>query len=189
MDPISRSTRFAHRVLTLWKWCLSYRKRDWELADYPVIFRTQEPGPADEGSRFKTHRYVASIENWHLTGTGDSRAKALENLHSSFAAVELNKKEKGELLPRPGTRVPIEFASQERVNAYPELADDFIQRVLGLQSAWISDESSLWDFHSDETNDFLYSKIKETYGVDVSDIESAKLCEILERIAAVRKPA
>jgi len=47
----------------------------------------------------------------------------------------------------------------------------------------------LWDFHSDETNDFLYSKIKETYGVDVSDIESAKLCEILERIAAVRKPA
>jgi hypothetical protein len=48
----------------------------------------------------------------------------------------------------------------------------------------ISDQSSLWDFHSEETNNALIEKISQVYGVDVSDIESAKLCEILERIAA-----
>ena len=33
-----------------------------------------------------------------------------------------------------------------------------------------------------ETNDQLYAKIREVYGVDVSDIESAKLWAIFERI-------
>jgi hypothetical protein len=59
--------------------------------------------------------------------------------------------------------------------------------VLGLDWAWISDESSLWDFHHDETNDALISKIDEVYGVDVSDIQSARLTEILERIATRQK--
>ncbi|MGA9586626.1 MAG: hypothetical protein WBQ95_14935 [Terracidiphilus sp.] len=50
--------------------------------------------------------------------------------------------------------------------------------------AWISDESSLWDFHIDETNERMWAKILEVYGVDVSDIESARLSEIFNRIAA-----
>ena len=58
-----------------------------------------------------------------------------------------------------------------------------MHRVLELKWAWISDESSLWDFHQDETNDPLVSRIKELYDVDVSDIRSARLSEILERIA------
>ena len=53
-----------------------------------------------------------------------------------------------------------------------------------LDWAWISDESSLWDFHTDDTNEKLWAKILEVYGVDVSDIESARLSEILNRIAA-----
>jgi hypothetical protein len=55
--------------------------------------------------------------------------------------------------------------------------------VLNLDWAFISDESSLWDFHEAKTNEALIARIKEVYGVDVSDIESAKLPEILERIA------
>ena len=55
-----------------------------------------------------------------------------------------------------------------------------------MEWAWISDESRLWDFHSEETNDALYAKIEEVYGVNVSDIESAKLSEILERIAMAK---
>lgn len=58
-----------------------------------------------------------------------------------------------------------------------------MRRVLELKWAWISDESSLWDFHQDETNDSLISRIREVYDVDVSDIKSARLSEILERIA------
>jgi len=125
--------------------------------------------------------------NWHITGCGDSSNEALQKLSSTFAAVKTKKKETGETLPRPGTRVPIEFAPQNRVNAHTVLSDDFIHRVLELESAWISDESSLWDFHADETNDALCARIKEIYGVDVSDIKSARLCDIFDRIVAERK--
>jgi predicted RNase H-like HicB family nuclease len=97
--------------------------------------------------------------NWHLSGGGDSREEALQNLNSTFAAVKSRKKETGEALPRPGTRVPLEFASQQRVKTHAELAEDFIHRVLELESAWISDESSLWDFHTNENNDTYHAKI------------------------------
>ena len=182
--------RFSNQLRALWKFCLSFCKRDWGLSDYPVVFRTQEPDPASDydSPRFKLQRQVASIVNWHLTGGGDTRKEALQILRSTFAAVQSNKKETGESLPRPGTRVPIEFATQERVNAHAELSEDFIHRVLELESAWISDESSLWDFDAEETNDALCARIKEIYGVDVSDIKSVRLCEIFDRIVAARKP-
>jgi hypothetical protein len=92
-------------------------------------------------------------------------------------------------LLRPGIVGPLEFASQERVKANQDLSEEFIRRVLNLDWAWISDESSLWDFHTNETNDMLHAKIMEVYGVDVSDIESAKLSEILDRISTSQKPA
>jgi hypothetical protein len=187
MNWIVRST---NQLRALWKWCISFRKSDWELADYPVSIRTQVPDPDSDFSapRFKLNRYVACIANWHLTGGGDSKCEALIDLEARFAAAKLKRKKMGKPLPRPGAQVPIEFASQERVDAHPELADDFIRRVLELESAWISDESSLWDFHAEENNDSYYARIREIYGVDVLDIESAKLCEIFERIAD-QKPA
>jgi hypothetical protein len=100
--------------------------------------------------------------------------------------VKDEKAKDGKKLPRPGTHVEIEFASRERVNAYAELAEDFVRRVLNLDWAFISDESSLWDFHSSDDNQDLVAKINEVYGVDVSDIQSAKLWQILDRIAASR---
>ena len=47
---------------------------------------------------------------------------------------------------------------------------------------WISDESSLWDFHGEESNDHLNKKVWETYRVDISDIEDGKLVKIFQRI-------
>ena len=81
---------------------------------------------------------------------------------------------------------PIEFAPQDRVDAHPALLDDFIHRVLEMEGAFISDESSLWDFHMDMNNDDLLTRIKRVYGVDVSNIESGNIAMILERIAATR---
>jgi hypothetical protein len=37
----NRRVRIANQILAAWKWCLSFRKRDWDLSDYPIIFRTQ----------------------------------------------------------------------------------------------------------------------------------------------------
>jgi hypothetical protein len=77
----------------------------------------------------------------------------------------------------------LEFAPRKRIASHPELVEDFTRRILNLDWAFISDESSLWDFHTDKTNETMITRIDEVYGVDVSDIKSAKILEILARIA------
>jgi hypothetical protein len=176
-----------NRLRATWKLSLSLLKRDWELPDYPVVRREHELDPNYAGARLKQHRYSASIVNWWvLTGGGDTEREALQELEKAFIRVKSERAKAKQRLPRPGVHVPIEYASQQRVSVHPELAEDFIRRVLNLDWAFISDGSSLWDFHHAETNEALITRIKEVYGVDVSDIESAKLSEILERIATTQ---
>lgn len=133
------------------------------------------------------HRYHARILNWHVSGGGETREEALRNLEQNFTDHKLTLRKDGKPMPRPGQQVPLQFGSREMVDAYPELAEDFIHRVLQLEWAWISDKSSLWDFHVEETNDKFVSRVDEIYGVDISDIESAELWKIFERIASVRR--
>ncbi|MGB7151730.1 MAG: hypothetical protein WBD45_21415 [Terriglobales bacterium] len=179
-----------NRLSAAWKLFLSLFKRDWELSDYPVVLREHEVDPNHAGNRLKPHRSSAAIVNWWVvTGGGDTEREALQELEKAFGAVKSERANAKERLPRPGRHVPIEFASQQRVNAHAELADDFVRRVLALDWAFISDASSLWDFHHAETNEALIARIKEVYGVDVSDIESARLSEILERIASTQPSA
>ena len=182
--------RLKNQLRASWKWVLSFGSRDWELEDYPISFRKQEPDPNgeyDNNPRFKHHSYIASIVNWNVDGFGDSKDEALRGLLATFAARKATLAENGKPLPRPGTNVPIQFASQEHVNVHPRLTQDFIQRVLGFKWGFVSDESSLWDFHSEETNELLIAKIRSVYGVAVDDIESARLWEILDRIAEAQK--
>ncbi|MFN7995128.1 MAG: hypothetical protein U0Q18_16085 [Bryobacteraceae bacterium] len=182
------SIRLNERILGAWKFLVSFRKQDWEFSDYPVVVRAENrPQDLDRTSpRFRSYRYVARIVNWSLRGGGDTPEAAVQELAVNFAAAAEDKRRRGRRLPRPGTAVPIEFAPQEQVNAHPELVDDFVRRVLDIDWAWISDESSLWDFHSNDTNAPLQAKIREVYGVDVTDIESGNLAQILDRIATMR---
>lgn len=179
--------QLKNQLYAAWKFCLAGRTADWKLNDYPVVTREHKIDPEYTGTRYKQHRYSATVVNWWtLSGSGDTMAEALQDLEKWFATQKQEKAKSRKVLPRPGTKVPIEFASQERVSKHSELARDLLRRVLNVEGAWISDESSLWDFHDLETNDELIVKIKEMYGVDVSDIRSARLCEILERIAAAQ---
>jgi hypothetical protein len=176
-----------NKIRARWKWFLSLFKRDWSLSDYPISVREHEIDPSYVGTRLKQNRYTAQIVNWWvISGGGDSKAEAFQELQKSFATVKAEKAKVGKELPRPGTNVEIEFATRERVNAHAELTEDFIRRVLNLDWAFISDESSLWDFHSSDDNQDLIAQINEVYGVDVSDIQSAKLWQILDRIDASR---
>jgi hypothetical protein len=77
-----------------------------------------------------------------------------------------------------------QFASQVRVDAHPELKQEFIRRVLELPWAFISDESSLLDFTAAPDSTILLERVKQIYGVDVSDIANGNIADILERIAA-----
>jgi predicted RNase H-like HicB family nuclease len=157
------------------------------VSDYPIVIRENEIDPSYVGTRLRQHRYFAQIVNWWVvSGVGDTRAEALQELEKMFANMKAARAKDRKQPPRPGAHVPIEFASRERVDAHAALAADFIRRVLNLDWAWISDDSSLWDFHSSDDNQELIAKINELYGVDVSDIESAKLWQILDRIASSR---
>ena len=94
MAPMKWIVRTVNQLRALWKWCISFRKRDWELADYPVSMRTQEPAAVSAylAPRFKLHRHVACIVNWNLTGVGDSKSKALIDLETKFGAAKLKRK-------------------------------------------------------------------------------------------------
>ena len=179
--------RRLEQLYARWKWALSFRKTRWGLNDYPIVIREQKTPPGQTSARERLPRFVASILNWHLVGVGETRDEAKFNLAVNFQNNLLARKQEGTPPPRPGVDVPLEFASQDRINAHSELANDFIRRVLDVEGAWISDESSLWEFHSDETNEKFFARIQESYGVDVSDIESGNLADILDSVANRRE--
>ena len=181
----SRLTRLKNRLHSSWKWLLSFRTNDWQLDDYPIGIREQQNNgnPHLPVSRFISHKYVAHILNASIRGSGDTPLAAREKLKESFGMARNRRLEDGKPLVRPGRSWPLDFASQEHVNEHEALSADFIRRVLDLDWAWISDESSLWDFHADSDNSRLNAKIMEIYGVDVSDIQSGRLAAIFERIA------
>jgi hypothetical protein len=187
LHPSGLMHRLCRQVFAIWKCLLSYRKRDWGLEDYPVIFLTQEIDPEPRPKRLQLQPHIAQIVNWWLCGTGETPAEALANLEEIFRNASAARKAESKQLPRPGVNPPIEYASSARIEAVGELSNDFIHRILGFEWAMISDESSLWDFHTAENNDAYLARIKGIYGVDVSDIPSANLADILERIAITQK--
>jgi hypothetical protein len=166
---------------------LSYRKRAWNIHDYPIRISEQK-AEVDSGQagRLKLVRWSAQIINWwQMSGNGETREEALGNLDASFRQFQATH----EKLPRPGTGAPIEFASATLIQKHEGLAREFLHRILdlNLDECFISDESSLWDFHDEETNEAYYGKIVLLYNVDVSDVEGAKLGQILETIANARQ--
>jgi hypothetical protein len=118
-----------------------------------------------------------------MSAGGNSRGESLEELRKLFE----QRKASMQQLPRPGTKVPIQWAAQERVNQHKELVQDFINRIFGVEWAWISDDSSLGDFRENESNDVFVQKIRDTYGVDVSDMTTGNLADILDRIGQNRR--
>lgn len=169
--------------LVIWKYACSFLKRRWSAGDYPIQVNNLDPGVADDAGRWKPVRVRAAVINWwQMSGAGDTKADALKDLSAKLEA----HRARGERLPRPGTGLPIEFASTSRVEVHHRLATDFLKRVLGLDisECFISDESSLWDFHGEDDNTLLYNKIALLYGVDVSDIEGARLADIFDRLSS-----
>jgi hypothetical protein len=172
-----------------WKFGLSFLKRDWQLRDYPIRVRKQGDAPADPNSRFKTYPWSAQIDGWGvISGLGNTRDEALSQLAVNFEEQKARRASEGKLLPRPGTHVPIQFASTELIAAHGPLVDDFIHRVLELPWAFISDESRLWQFPEGDPIDIYLDRIRTIYGVDCSDLADAPICEILERIAVRQQP-
>ena len=172
------------QLRALWARAASYLKKDWTIDNYPILVRSQPTSETAHNSRLQPVPWSASIVNWPgPSGCGISISEALADLRKNFEEFKLTNK-----LPRPGTKVRVQFSSAKRTDSHRALADDFIHRVLELDWAWISDDSTLFDFHTNETNDHLFGRIRSIYGVDVSDVFSGNLAEILDRISAHSRP-
>jgi len=164
---------------------LSYRTKSWALSDYPLRFREFPADSTPEPGQNQPVRCLVQIVDWYqMAGHGDSRSEAVANLRDNLELYRTTH----DGLPRPGTKVPLEFAPSNTVCLHERIARDFMDRVLGLDydACFISDESSLHDFSSLSSLPELQRKTAEVYGVDVSDVDGAKLGLIFERLAAAR---
>jgi len=164
-------------------WAASFLKPDWTIHSYPLRARHFDHSGYAGPERLRPVEWSVRVLRWTgMQGHGATKEAATLNLQENFARFKL----KGEPLPRPGTFKPIEFASGEKLQAYSEIEDEFVRHILDVEWAFLSDESSLWDFSMDETLAELYERIRKRYGVDVSDIEGANLVAILDRIARLK---
>ena len=80
-------------------------------------------------------------------------------------------------------REPLTFADTARIDKIaPDLRNDFVRRILQTPWAFISDESSLWDFSDEPTLHELQGRILDVYQTDIVDISDGNIASILERL-------
>jgi hypothetical protein len=129
---------------------------------------------------------MAQILNWPgPIGLGRDPKEALASLGESLETIRAARLALQEDMPRPGIRVPLQFAPTGRVARDPSLLNEFIEQVLGFPPGapvFISDGSSLSDFGDDEHERQLRQRIYDVYGVDVSDLPGGNIGDILGRI-------
>ena len=171
------------RLRRFWKYAASFVATNWSLDSYPIRIRESTPAwdlPPD--SHLKPVKWTAQIDGWPtMGGHGDGRDEAFANLAERFQQYVAS----GKALPRPGTdHMDIEFASTDRLAEVEYLAPRFFDEVIGMDygDCLITDESSLWDFHAEADNEQFFARIQEIYGVNVRDIESGRIVDILLRL-------
>ena len=83
----------------------------------------------------------------------------------------------------------IELALTTGVDKFEEIAEDFMRRIfdLGVNDYLITDESSLWDFALATDLSDVHRKIKQDFGLDPTDLKSAKLLEIFGKLHEQRE--
>jgi len=155
-----------------WKWSASFLRRNWRLEHYPVRVRRNETAESSQA-------WFAQILHWPgPVGIGPTPAAARLDL---AAVLETIRRERA-AMPRPGSRVPVEFASSDRLDTDPELYEHFREHVLGFEWVLMTDGTALSDFGDEARVTALVARVKEVYGVDVSDISPPLVADIFDRI-------
>ncbi len=80
----------------------------------------------------------------------------------------------------------IALASTTGVDLFEAIVEDFMSRIFGFERGdyLITDESSLADFTGVDDMQLadIHRRIRDAYGLDVSDVESGRLLDIFVRI-------
>jgi hypothetical protein len=164
--------KVPRRVKRAWYYLRSFFRWPWTFADYPVVVHRQ--GPLADGA---LPEYVAMIDGMILAGLGDTPESARAELAERFEAYRAAH----DTLPRPGTQAPITFATATRVELHGTLRDEFVERILRMEWAFMSDESSLTDFP--EELDEYGRRIMLLYGIDIDQLADRRIATILDAIA------
>ena len=174
-------TELLNQVRIATSWLASFLKAEWRPRDYPIRVREQFGVPPNS-------RWSARVLNWPgLIGLGSTSDEARAALAANLQSIADRRRESGQAMPRPGTGLPIEFASTARVSADPELLTDFVVNALGFgreDPVFVSDESSIGDFGDAERVAEIRDRIREHFGVAVDEPASALIADVLERIRA-----
>lgn len=170
---------WRYNVIALLKYLASFFKRDWTIDDYPVRIWQYDANTPSFGP-FKPGAWQAQIVHWWLmAGIGSTRDEAIAELNEAFNEY---RRQYG-TVPRPGTRVGM-FASTNEIDQYSTIARDFFQEILEMDfdTCFVSDESDLWDFPNTSDKARVLELVKQTYQVDISDIETGNLVQIFQRL-------
>ncbi|NLG28833.1 MAG: hypothetical protein GX557_13045 [Chloroflexi bacterium] len=177
MNTLSRRMRIAK------SWLASFFHKNWQPEHYPIYVRQQAHVPDEL-------RWCACVLNWAgPVGLGSTEQGARTALLAELHAVAARRREEGKPMPRPGTRVPILFASTTRVKADPALLNEFIGKALGFGPGafvFISDESTICDFGDDERVAEIRATIRDRFGVAVDEPEPVRIADVLEKIRRKR---
>ena len=171
--------RLLQRLRIAMSWSASFLRDEWRPEHYPMHVREQVGVPAEA-------RWCARVLNWPgPLGLGPTREAALAALEANLNTIATKRRADGKPMPRPGTGLPIQFASTARVTADPALLTEFITKALGFKPSdpvFISDESSIGDFGENERVSEIRSNIREHFGVTVDQPEPVRIADVLERI-------
>ena len=162
-------------------WLASFFRANWEPEHYPIELRLQKDVPPEAA-------WAARVPTWPgPIGFGATKSEARTALLKNLRDIAMARRKNGMSMPRPGTRVPIEFASTARVQSVPDLLEDFTVHVLGFGPAdpvFISDASSVSDFGDENCVAEIRQRIKDRYGVVVTEPEPVLIADVLDRIRA-----
>lgn len=177
-----------NNYIKVWiKYCLSYLKKQWFISDYPIRLKRQGEYEEIKNGDIKKYSYVAQIINWYqMAGIGNTTEEAYKNLEENLE----NYRKKYLILPRPGKKVPVEFASCDEIGKYEKIEKEYFEKVIGMSSydCFTTDEtriSDFWGIGIDENTVII--KTKEIYGLDISNIIEEPLVEILKYISINQK--
>jgi hypothetical protein len=165
--------RFMKKLISFYKYILSFTKATWQLEDYPVYFSNQVTTPETPD----IFPWVARISNWHLSGLGQSKESALADLQTKF---ENYRNEN--TLPRPGVKMPLQFSETDKIDTFGDFAYEFVEKTYGVMPFFMSDLTSMSDFGTSEELEEMHNAIQTIYGFNSREYESRPLWELLAAI-------
>ncbi|PKB15266.1 hypothetical protein [Flavobacterium sp. 5] len=160
-----------NQIKALYKYLISYFKNDWKFKDYPLKTWNNQNAEIDE------LKFGASFTNWTMfVAHGNRKEVAIDNLKIQFK----DYKAKNDVLPRPGKKVPIQYAESTEIEKYEDIAIDFFDEIIEMDyfSCFISDHSSLHEFDIDTLE--AVEKIKSKYHIELD--EDLILVDIFKQI-------